>query len=76
MMLFEYHANWILFMHCSFHVQTFRRELEQFYEVDNGVISLTTVGLQWTALLLSIICGSMTCAKPEHVASWGFHRGK
>jgi hypothetical protein len=31
MLLFEYHADWLLFMHCSFHVQTFRRELEQFY---------------------------------------------
>lgn len=76
MLLFEYHANWLLFMHCSFHVQTFRRELEQFYIDDHGVISRTSSELQWAALLFAIICGSMTCAKPAQVASWGFNQGE
>lgn len=75
-LLFEYHANWLLFMHCSFHVQSFRRELDQFYSNDKGVISVTSVGLQWTALLFAIICGSMTCAKSAEVVKWGFHQGQ
>jgi hypothetical protein len=74
-LLFEYHADWLLFMHCSFHVQTFRKELEQFYNNDNGIISRTTSGLQWAALLFAIICGSMTCAKQAQVATWGFNQG-
>lgn len=75
MLLFENHAEWLLFMHCSFHVQTFRGELEQFYANDQGIISRTSSGLQWAALLFAIMCGSMTCAKPTQVSSWGYNRG-
>jgi secreted Zn-dependent insulinase-like peptidase len=75
-MLFEYHSDWLLFMHCSFHVQTFSRELDMFYEQDNGIINMTSVGLQWISLLFAIMCGSMTCTKPAQVAKWGFHQGK
>jgi len=75
MLLFDYHANWLLFMHCSFHVPTFRRELDQFYQ-DNAIINMTSAGLQWAALLFAILCGSMTCAKPAQIANWGFHHGK
>lgn len=74
-MLFEYHSEWLLFMHCSFHVQTFRRELELFYQQDEGIINMTAVGLQWTSLLFAILCGSMACANPSQVAHWGFHQG-
>jgi hypothetical protein len=74
-MMIDYHAKWILFMHCSFHTQTFKRELEHFYEVDNGIINMTTTGLQWTSLLFALICASMTCAKASQVARWGFHPG-
>ena len=75
MLLFEYHADWLLFIHCSFHAQTFRRELEQFYSNDHGIISRTSSGLQWAALLFAIICGSMTCAKLTQVTRWGFNQG-
>jgi hypothetical protein len=75
-LLFDYHSDWLLFMHCSFHVQTFRKELDMFYQQDNGIINMTTVGLQWTSLLFAILCGSMTCAKPAQVMKWGFHPGK
>ena len=75
MLLFEYHADWLLFMHCSFHVQIFRRELEQFYDNDHGIISRTSSGLQWAALLFAIICGSMTCAKQAQISNWGFSQG-
>tara|TARA_R110002060_G_scaffold63482_1_gene72740 strand:+ start:389 stop:937 length:549 start_codon:yes stop_codon:yes gene_type:complete len=74
-LLFEYHADWLLFMHCSFHVPTFRRELDQFYDEDQGVISITSAGLQWAALLFAIICGSMTSVQPAEVLKWGFHQG-
>jgi hypothetical protein len=73
--LFQYHADWLLFMHCAFHVQSFKEELDQFYNNENGVINMTSAGLQWAALLFAIICGSMTCAKPAQIAKWGFHRG-
>ncbi|RDW62294.1 hypothetical protein BP6252_11727 [Coleophoma cylindrospora] len=72
-LLCEYHANWLLFMHCSFHVTTFSGELDQFYSHDEGIISVTSTGMQWAALLFSIMCGSMTCARPSTVASWGFN---
>jgi hypothetical protein len=74
--LVEYHADWLLFMHCSFHAPSFLQELNQFYTDDEGVISMTSTGLQWTALLFAIICGSMTCAKPPQVLKWGFREGK
>jgi len=75
LLLFEYHSDWLLFLHTSFHVQTFRRELELFYINDQGQIGRTTAGLQWAALLFAIICGSMACAKPAHVAGWGLNPG-
>ncbi|KAG4436127.1 hypothetical protein IFR05_008406 [Cadophora sp. M221] len=73
-LLFEYHADWLLFMHCSFHVPTFRRELDQFYDEEQGVISITSAGLQWAALLFAILCGSMTSVQPSEVLKWGFHQ--
>ncbi|KAK0116426.1 hypothetical protein ONS95_013445 [Cadophora gregata] len=73
-LLFEYHADWLLFMHCSFHVPTFRKELDQFYDEDQGVISITSAGLQWAALLFAIICGSMTSVQPAEVLKWGFQQ--
>lgn len=76
MLLFENHAEWLLFMHCSFHVQTFRGELEQFYANDKGIISRTSSGIQWAALLFAILCGSMACAKPTQVSGWGYNRGE
>lgn len=73
--LFEYHSNWLLFMHCSFHTPTLRRELDQFYNHDHGNISSTSSSLQWTALLFAVICGSMTCVKPGNITQWGFREG-
>ncbi|KUJ19815.1 uncharacterized protein LY89DRAFT_731066 [Mollisia scopiformis] len=72
-LLFEYHTDWLLFMHCVFHVPTLRKELDQFYDDDQGVINMTSSGLQWTALLFAIMCGSMACVKPHFVRNWGFH---
>lgn len=73
--LVDYHADWILFLHCSFHPPAFKRELNQFYKDTNGYISMTSTGLQWASLLFAIICGTMTCAKPAQVARLGFHQG-
>lgn len=70
--LFEYHVDWLLFMHCGFHEQTFRNELNRFYDEDRGTISMTSTGLQWTALLFSILCGSMTSVKSQRTRTWGF----
>jgi len=74
-MLIDYHANWILFLHSSFHVQTFNRELEQFYEADNGLINMTSTSLQWTSLMFALLTGSIISAKPAQVTKWGFHQG-
>lgn len=75
-LLFEYHSDWLLFTHCSFHVESFKRELDQFYNEDQGIITMTSAGLQWTALLFAIICGSLTCVKPDKIVEWGFSKGK
>jgi hypothetical protein len=73
--LVEYHADWLLFMHCAFRTPTLRRELEKFYLNDHGIISMTASGLQWAALLFAVICGSMACAKSSQVRDWGFPEG-
>ncbi|KAH6684399.1 hypothetical protein B0J14DRAFT_11637 [Halenospora varia] len=72
MLLFEYHGDWLLFMHCSFHVPSLRQELLNFYQNEQGIINMTSSGLQWTALFLSVICGSMVCAKPTQIQEWGY----
>lgn len=74
-MMAEFHSRWLLFMHCSFHVQTFSRELERFYDVDSGFINMTSVGLQWASLFFAILCGSMASAQPSNVTEWGFRQG-
>jgi hypothetical protein len=74
-LLSSYHAEWLLFMHCGFHAPSFTLELNQFYDEDEGVITMTSTSLQWTALLFAIICGSMTCAKRSQVSKWGFREG-
>lgn len=74
--LVEFHADWLLFMHCAFHAPSFLQELHRFNEEDEGKISMTSNGLQWAALLFAIICGSMTCARPAQVSKWGFREGK
>ncbi|TVY85176.1 putative transcription factor lepB [Lachnellula suecica] len=72
LLLLDYHADWLLFMHSAFHVQTLKQELEKFYLNDHGMISMTSPGLQWAALLFAVLCGSMTCARPTQIRSWGF----
>lgn len=74
-MMVDYHVKWLLFMHCSFHVQTFSRELEQFYDIDSGFINMTSVGLQFSSLFFAILCSSMASAQLSHVTKWGFHQG-
>jgi hypothetical protein len=74
-LLVEYHAEWLLFMHCAFHAQILRRELERFYLNDDGIISMTSSGLQWIALLFAVMYGSMTCARPAQIRDWGFPEG-
>jgi hypothetical protein len=71
-LLFEYHSDWLLFMHCAFHVPTFRKGLDRFYDDDQGVINMTSTGLQWASLLFAIMCGSMACARPRSIQKWGF----
>lgn len=71
----EYHADYLLFMHCAFHVPSLKRELDHFYGEDQGVIRETSTSLQWMALLFAVLCGSMTCANLLHVVKWGFKKG-
>lgn len=70
--LFEYHSDSLLFLHCSFHVPTFRKELNQFYDDDHGIIQMTSVGLQWASLLFAIMCASIACVKPRNAQKLGF----
>jgi hypothetical protein len=47
-LLVEYHADWLLLMHCAFHAPSLKTELGRFYDEDQGLINMTSVGLQWT----------------------------
>ena len=70
--MFEFHREWLLWAHCSFHAPTVAQALEEFYGNDRGVISLSSSKLQWSALLFAILSVTAGSAKPEHMIGWGF----
>lgn len=71
-LLVRYHCECLLWYHGSFHTGTFLQELDDFYSNHNGRIESSGVDLQWTALLFSVLTGSMTCAPRSVAQSWGF----
>jgi hypothetical protein len=74
--LFEFHREWLLWIHCSFHAPTVAEALEDFYSNDCGVISLSSSKLQWTALLFAILSVTAASAKPECMMRWRFREGE
>jgi hypothetical protein len=74
--MFEYHTEWLLWVHFSFHAPTVAKALEEFYDNDCGVISLSGFKLQWLALLFSILSATASTVKPEHMRGWGFREGE
>jgi hypothetical protein len=72
--LFNYHNDWLLWLHSSWHAPSVRQALGEFYNFDQGSIGPSSAKLQWTGLLFAIPSTSITCAKPRQVELWSFHR--
>lgn len=70
--LVEYHGECLLWSHGSYFAPSFRKQLDDFYDRQDGSIENPATNLQWVALLFSILTGSMTCAPVHQAESWGF----
>jgi hypothetical protein len=74
--LVDYHEKYLLWYHGCYHGPTFRAELSDALERNNEFLPLDELNLQWTALLYSIMAGSMACASEGMLRSWGFWEAK
>jgi hypothetical protein len=70
--LVRYHLDSLLWYHCSFHGPTFLRQLDTFYDKNQGQIDDVDVDTQWVALLFAVIAATMCCATTSVVRGWGF----
>ena len=70
--LVDYHEKYLLWYHGCYHGPTFRTELRDALKRHGGRISLDQLDLQWVALLLSVMAGSVACASADMLQSWGF----
>jgi hypothetical protein len=68
--IFEYHREWLLWLHGSWYAPTVARDIEAFYVNDHGMIHSTSIKLQWSALLFAILSSTMASAKSKHVVLW------
>ena len=68
----EFHNDWLLWIHQSFQAPALAQLLNDFYNVDGGVILPSSSKLQWAALLFAILSATAGCAKPAHMMGWGF----
>jgi hypothetical protein len=73
--LVEYHIDSVLWYHSCFNAPTFLRELQELTK-DSNDLYLQKTDLRWTALLFSIMAGSLTVAPAHTAASWGFQKGE
>lgn len=73
--LIDYHELHLLWYHGSYHGPTFQSMLRSatLDETDNATLEIARLDLQWIALLLSIMVGSLVCAPSAQVEEWGFH---
>ncbi|OAQ99585.1 hypothetical protein LLEC1_02932 [Akanthomyces lecanii] len=73
--LIDYHELYLLWYHGSYHGPTFQCVLRTatIDEADNARLDIARLDLQWIALLLSIMVGSLVCAPSAQVEEWGFH---
>jgi hypothetical protein len=74
--LVDYHEKYLLWYHGCYHGPTFRAELRDALERHNEILPLDELNLQWTALLFSIMAGSMACASEGMLRSWDFWETK
>ncbi|KAK4901806.1 hypothetical protein LTR27_001578 [Elasticomyces elasticus] len=70
--LCQYHIDFLLWYHGSFHGSTFMRQLVRFYAEHGGQIDAPAIDLQWVALLFSVLAASISCGSKATVSSWGF----
>lgn len=73
--LVEYHIGSVLWYHGCFHGPTFYMELKEVYKGSSG-LQVRDMDLRWTALLFSVMAGSMTCASDQQALSWGFQKSE
>lgn len=73
--LVEYHISHVLWYHACFHGDSFRRELQSHCHGPGG-LQIRNVDLRWSALLFSIMAGSMACAHDHETSSWGFSKAE
>jgi hypothetical protein len=70
--LVNYHEKYLLWYHGCYHGPTFRAEVRDALQRYNEFLPLDELNLQWTALLFSIMAGSMACASEGMLRSWEF----
>ncbi|KXT00895.1 hypothetical protein AC579_9279 [Pseudocercospora musae] len=73
MSLVDYHLEFLLWYHGSFHGPSFRRQLSEFFEHHRGQIQQPDVDMQWVAVLFAVLCGSICCGSKSALSCWGFH---
>lgn len=73
--LVDYHINTVLWYHACFHGFSFRGELQSHCNGPTG-LQVANTDLRWSALLFSIMAGSMACAHDHLTSSWGFQKAE
>ena len=72
--LVDYHEKYLLWYHGCYHGPSFRAELRDALERNDDQLPLEQLNLQWVALLFSVMAGSVACASPDMLETWGFGR--
>jgi hypothetical protein len=68
----EYHVNYLLWFHGSFHGPTFRQQLQTFFDCHLSDLVSPDVDMLWVALLFSVLTGAISCGDKMTVLAWGF----
>lgn len=78
--LVNFHEKRLLWYHGCYHGPSFNSQLEERLTRQNAtqddVLQIHVHDLQWTALLFSIIAGSLTSASENLLSDWGFSAGE
>ena len=73
--LVDYHISHVLWYHACFHGDSFLRELQSHYLNPSG-LQIRSIDLRWSALLFSILAGSMACTHDHETSAWGFPKAE
>ena len=71
--LVRFHERSLLWYHGCYHGPSLRTELQDQLEVGNGSVVVNS-DLQWAALLLAILAGSLICANDRQLLHWKFRK--